>query len=97
MLSVVLETFHHTWLLSLIPIVNLFLSPFLSSCAQDLIARVIDLQPSTAISLLCLSSRFFSSACKAIYEETAFQDDHRSLTRPASRSRIEALIRYPAK
>lgn len=62
----------------------------------DIIARVIELEPASASALLCVSSCFHRAACRALYEELSITDDENELIRPQRKSRMEALIRYPA-
>lgn len=63
----------------------------------DLIARTIQLHPSTASQLLRVNSRFYSAACKTLYEELYLQDDTVAFSNPMPCTRYSIVAERPEK
>ncbi|PWN48779.1 hypothetical protein IE53DRAFT_177932 [Violaceomyces palustris] len=61
----------------------------------DFLARIIDLEPSAALSLFQVSNRFFQSACKSAFEELSVYDDVHCLTRPPRKSKLDLVLQKP--
>jgi hypothetical protein len=62
---------------------------------QYVVARILQTEPSTAVSLLQVNSTFYKAASEVLYEELYIQDDDEVIDSPPPNTRHEAIVHYP--